>query len=524
MSAVVCLPRIEVTVDGATLAAEDARALGAVRVQQTLSLPTQCELTFYAPEGALAGAASMAPGAALRITVEGFEEPLFVGQVTAVDFVYGPDAQQQVRVRGYDLLHRLRKRQPVATHVQLSLAELARTLVADLGVRVQAASDSPVQQQLVQYRQSDLDMITELAVRSGLYFTLRDDVLHILTLEGIGNPVALSLGSSLLEACIGVNSDQACRSVETRGWDPWRAEPHRGRADAPRVGREVGASIDLDRVGESGQRDIVDVAVQGDSQAEGMAQAELDRRVASEVTLWGMANGNPGLQPGTPVEISGVAAPLEGRYILTAVTHVLDREQGFLSEIDTAPPRVTNAPAQGSSMTLGRVTRVDDPEALGRVRVMLPNYDEIETGWLGVVLPGAGSGKGLIALPDVDDRVLVLFVNGEPAQGLVLGGLYGTRVPPDSGVEAGAVRRFTLLTAGGQRLLLDDVQETLRVECSDGSFLQLSPQEACMGDSQGSLVELTQDRCRIHAATRLEIEAPGQPVVIRGQSIDFERA
>uniref|UniRef100_UPI00082A69A6 phage baseplate assembly protein V n=1 Tax=Marinobacterium profundum TaxID=1714300 RepID=UPI00082A69A6 len=470
-----------------------------------------------------AGAAAMAPGAALRISVEGFQDPLFVGQVTAVDFVYGPDAPQQVRVRGYDLLHRLRKRQPVSTHVQVSLAELVRTLVADLGVRVQASSDSPVQQQLVQYRQSDLDMITELADRCGLYFTLRDDVLHILTLEGTGIPVALSLGSSLLEARIGVNSDLACRSVEARGWDPWHAEPHRGRADAPRVGREVDARIDLDRVGGSGQRDIVDVAVQGDRQAEGLAQAELDRRVASEVTLWGVADGNPGLQPGTPVEIHGVAAALEGRYILTAVTHVLDRQQGFLSEIDTAPP-VIRAPTQGSSMTLGQVTRVDDPEGLGRVRVMLPNYDEIETGWLGVVVPGAGSGKGLIALPDVDDRVLVLFVNGEPAQSLVLGGLYGTQAPPDSGVEAGAVRRFTLVTPGGQRLLLDDVQETLRIECNDGSFLQLSPQEARMGDSQGSLIELTQDRCRIHAATRLEIEAPGQPVVIRGQSIDFERA
>ncbi len=523
MNAVVCLPGIEVTVDGAAIAAEDARALGAVRVQQRLSLPTLCELIFYDPAGTLAGAVSMAPGAALRITVEGFQEPLFVGQVTAVDFVYGPDAQQQVRVRAYDLLHRLRKRQPVATHVQVSLAELARTLVADLGLSVQACADSSVQQQVVQYRQSDLDMITELAARCGLYFTLRDDVLHILTLEGSGSPVALSLGSSLLEARIGVNSDQACRRVETRGWDPWHAEPHRGRADAPRVGREVGACIDLDRVGGSGQRDIVDVAVQGDSQAEDFAQAELDRRVASEVTLWGVANGNPGLQPGTPVEVNGVAAPLEGRYILTAVTHVLDRQQGFVSEIDTAPPRA-GAPTQGSSMTLGRVTRVDDPEALGRVRVMLPNYDEIETGWLGVVVPGAGNGKGLIALPDVDDRVLVLFVNGEPAQGLVLGGLYGTQAPPDSGVETGAVRRFTLVTPGGQRLLLDDAQETLRIECSDGSFLQLSPQEVRMGDSQGSLVELTKDRCRIHAATRLEIEAPGQPVVIRGQSIDFERA
>lgn len=523
MNSVVSLPRIEVAVDGAPLAAEDARTLGTIRVQQRLSLPTLCELTFFDPEGPLAGAASITPGAALRITVEGFREPLFVGQVTAVDYDYGPAQGRQVHVRGYDLLHQLRKRQPVGTHVQVTLAELTRTLVSDLGLSVEATADGPVQHQLVQHRQCDLELIAELAARCGLYFTLRDDVLHILTLQGIDSPVALALGSSLLEARIDVNTDTACRRVDTSGWDPWHAEPHSGSADEPRVGRRIEVSVAQDSVGGSGQRAVVDEAVQADREAEAIAQAELDRRVASEVTLWGVADGDPRLRPGTPVEVEGVATPLAGRYVLTAVTHVVDRQQGFVSEIDTAPPAV-DAPVRASSTTLARVTQVEDPEGLGRVRVMLPNYGEVETDWLGVVIPGAGSGKGIVALPDVDDRVLVLFVNGDPAQAVVLGGLYGMQAPPDTGVEDGAIQRYTLVTPGGQRVQLDDAQESVRVENSDGNFLQLSPEQLRVGDSNGSLIELTPSRCLIHSATRLEIEAPGQSVVIRGQSIDFESA
>jgi phage protein D/phage baseplate assembly protein gpV len=523
MSSVLGLPRIDVAVDGAPLAAEDARTLGAINVQQRLSLPTLCELTFFDPEGPLAGAVSMTPGAALRITVEGYHEPLFVGQVTAVDYDYGSAQGRQVHVRGYDLLHQLRKRQPVGTHVQVTLAELVRTLVSDLGLSVEADTDSPVQHQLVQHRQSDLDLISELAARCGLYFTLRDGVLHILTLQGIASPVALALGSSLLEARIDVNTDMACRRVDTSGWDPWHAEPHSGRADEPRVGRRIGVSVAQDSVGGSGRRTVVDETIQGDYQAEAISQAELDRRVASEVTLWGVADGDPRLRPGTLVEVEGVAAPLAGRYVLTAVTHMVDRQKGFVSEINTVPP-VAVAPARASSTTVARVTQVEDPEGLGRVRVMLPNYGEVETDWLGVVVPGAGNGKGIIALPDVDDRVLVLFINGDPAQAVVLGGLYGLQAPPDAGVEDGAVRRYTLVTPGGQRVQLDDAKETVRVENSDGNFLQLSPKEVRVGDSNGSFIELTPSRCYIHAETRLEIEAPGQSVVIRGQSIDFERA
>jgi phage baseplate assembly protein gpV len=85
---------------------------------------------------------------------------------------------------------------------------------------------------------------------------------------------------------------------------------------------------------------------------------------------------------------------------------------------------------------------------LGRVRVVLPNYGEVETGWLSVLVPGAGPNKGLIAPPDVNDQVLVLLLNADPDQSILLGGLYGADGSPDAGVEDGKVNRYTLYDAG----------------------------------------------------------------------------
>jgi phage baseplate assembly protein gpV len=206
------------------------------------------------------------------------------------------------------------------------------------------------------------------------------------------------------------------------------------------------------------------------------------------------------------VEVRGVAAALAGSYVLTAVTHTCDARKGFVSQIDTTPPP-SRARATGAAASLGVVTQLDDPERLGRVRVSLPAYGDLETDWLGVLAAGAGAGKGLVALPDVGDQVLVLFAHEDTAQGVVLGGLYGVAGPPDAGLEDGAVRRYTLLTPGGQRLRLDDDRQLVRIENSDGSYLELAP-----------------DRVRLHARRDLEIEAPGRAVVIRGQSIDFERS
>lgn len=524
MNSIVSLPGTLIEVDGMPLAPEDAGSLGSLRIQQRLSLPTQCELTFFDPEGPLADAASMMPGSMLRISLTGYQDLLFTGQVTAVEFDYGPSQERLVRVRGYDLLHRLRKQQPVATHIQVTLEELARSLVSDLGLRVEASEAGPVQQQLIQYRQSDFDLLSELAQSCGLYFSLRDQVLHILTLQGIGTALELELGSTLLEARIDVNANSACRRIETTGWDPWCAETHHGRADQARVGRRVQVQVRPDSVGGSGECTLVDAAVQGDRQAEGIAQAELDRRVAAEVTLRGVAEGHPQLRPGTPIQVGGISAPLAGRYVLTSVTHLIDRQKGYISEIETAPPLPVKTAPTATSATLGVVTQVEDPEGFGRVRVILPNYGEVETGWLGVAIPGAGEGKGMIALPDVNDRVLVLFVNGDPAQALVMGGLYGVQEPPDAGVDSGAVRRYTLVTPGEQRIQLDDEKDSISIKTSDGNILRLAPGSLRLEDSQGSFMELTSKVCRIHAETDLEIEAPGHSVVISGQSIDFERA
>jgi phage baseplate assembly protein V len=192
--------------------------------------------------------------------------------------------------------------------------------------------------------------------------------------------------------------------------------------------------------------------------------------------------------------------------VLTEVTHCFDSEHRFVSEISTSPP-APRPRAKGTLAVLGVVTRVNDPEEMGRVQVSLPAFGGVETDWMSVVTVGAGAGKGLVMLPDVGDHVLVLCVQEDPAQGVVLGGLYGPQGPPDSGVEGESIKRATWITPGGQKVQLDDSKKSVRVENSDGSYLLLTP-----------------GKVKLHAAADLEIEAPGRTVQIRGKAINFEEA
>jgi phage protein D/phage baseplate assembly protein gpV len=500
------LTRVDVEIDGGLIAQIESQALGEVHVRQRLSAPAQCELVFFDPPERFDSAPVMTPGASLRVIVD--DQELFTGQVTAVEYVHGPEAGRELRVRAYDPLHKLGKKQPVRAHSQCTLASLAREIAGGVGLRVEAAADSPEWKRVIQHRQSDLDLLVEIAERCGLYFAARGSSLHIFSMQGVGQSVPLALGDSLFEARIEVNGASACRTVSAKGWDPWHAEARSGQARSARSGRNVRAEAAPNRMGGSGERTLTDVAAQDDRQAEAFAQAELDRCAAREVTLWGVAEGDARLRPGAPVNVQGVAASLAGKYVLTEVNHTIDSRRGFISEISTAPPaprRRAEAAFAGAPAALGVVTKIDDPEKLGRIKVSLPAFGDVETDWMEVLSAAGGKGKGLVMIPDVGDRVLMLCASGDPAQGVVLGGLFGTKGLPDDVFGGGDVRRFTMLSPGGQLIRLDDSDRSVRLENADGSFVELLP-----------------DKVRIHAATDLDIEAPGRSIVIRGAKVDFQ--
>ncbi|MDX6710767.1 MAG: hypothetical protein QOH96_1783 [Blastocatellia bacterium] len=502
------IPQLTIEANGEAIAIDEMRTLWEVRVRQELSQPTQCELTFLEPTELLRSSSKFAPGSTLRVSVRGFNSVLFDGQITAVERIYEPSRGREIRIRGYDKLHTLRKRQPVRAHVQVTLVDLITELTSSLGISVEAESSGPVWQRLAQFHQSDFEMFADLAERCGLYFTLRDDTLHLITLEGFGEEIPLKLGESVFEARIEVNAEAVCDSVSTSGWDPLRVEQHEGHAGEPRTGRDIAAEVHATDVGGVGERAIVDESIADDLQADAIAQAALDFCAANAVTLWAVAEGNTALQPGAQVNMQGVDADLSGRYVLTSVDHTFDSVKGFVSVISSSAP-ARKIRSRAGFAALGVVTHVDDPEGFGRVQAKLPTFNDIETDWMGVVTPGAGLGKGLLAMPDVEDTVLVLFPQGDPAQGIVLGGLYGmwTREEWDWGVDGDAVKRYTLRTPGGQRVRLDDATNTLRLENSDGSYLEMSPEKVVL-----------------HAQRDMDIEAPGRTVVIKAKKIDFQKA
>lgn len=73
-----------------------------------------------------------------------------------------------------------------------------------------------------------------------------------------------------------------------------------------------------------------------------------------------------------------------------------------------------------------------DPDEMGRIKVKFPMlHEEPLSYWLRVASPNAGKERGLYSLPEKEDEVLVLFLQGSQDMGVIIGQFWnGEEKPP----------------------------------------------------------------------------------------------
>lgn len=498
------IPEFEVRVAGRAVVRALLHHVVEVSINERLSLPTQAEVTFFF------SAATEFPqiadtGDELSILIEA--KNMFQGDVTAIEYEIPSTGGRLIRVRGYDQLHRMRKRQSVRSFEQMSFRELTVRLADESGLSVSDNVGGATNRRRFQHCQSDFELLSEAAEFCGQYFTVRGRTLHLLTMSGLAGRAELTLGENLREARFEVNADAACGAVETLGWDPATVSAQNGSATSARSGRKVRSRPTASQAGGDDKRTVAGHVLASQQEARDYAQGILDRRAAADVTVEGVADGNPDVHAGDQVQVQVQEASIDGQYVVCSVRHTIDGEKGYVTEFSSSPP-LPRPRRTGTAATWGVVTEIHDPEGRGRVRVRLPAYQQMETDWISVVAPGAGANKGLIAMPDRGDNVLVVMLHDDPAQSVVIGGISNRKDLPDGGgIEKNRVRRFSLLTPGGQSVSLNDGTNSVRVQNKSGSFVQMTP-----------------DETTIHANSDLTIAAPGRTVFIRGGAIRFEEA
>lgn len=202
--------------------------------------------------------------------------------------------------------------------------------------------------------------------------------------------------------------------------------------------------------------------------AKGLAKGLAKRVASAAVDVELIVRGHPAAKLNEAIYLDD-ALLLEGKYLVSAVTHEFGGEDGFVTTI-----YCTGAEDRSLMGLAGDVSRrpsldgvypavvnsLDDPQGRGRITLTLPwlSPDYI-TGWAPILQMGAGSGVGWQVLPAPKDEVLVAFQNGQLDSPYVLGGLYGShkgKVKSSELIKNGTPVKQVLTTKSGHQIMFDD--------------------------------------------------------------------
>jgi uncharacterized protein involved in type VI secretion and phage assembly len=203
------------------------------------------------------------------------------------------------------------------------------------------------------------------------------------------------------------------------------------------------------------------------------------------------------LKPGDLINVQGVGLRHEGKVFVSAILHEISggswytqvqfglQQRWFADDYnDVVAPQAGALLPPVHGLQIGVVTALaGDPDSHQRIQVRLPLINAGGEGmWLRLASQDAGSSRGAVWRPEIGDEVVVGFVNDDPRNGVVLGGLHSSAntapIPPDDkNHEKGWVTRSNMKlvfndddkkvvieTPAGKRLTFDEKRDSILLE------------------------------------------------------------
>lgn len=412
-------------------------------------------------------------------------------------------------------------------------SDIIKTLAQGLSVSVSVVATKVTHPEMVQFYTSDWDFIVSRAEANGMFVFCEDGKIKIDAPNFSAAPkVSVKYGSTVLEMEAEVDARQQFKSVKASAWDAKKQAMKEVGARDPRVVAPGNLSTSklADVVGLNAYELRHGGQIQ-DEELQEWANAQWLKSQLSRVRGRVRFQGFPDVLPGDMIELGGVGDRFNGKAFVSGVRQEIDAGNwetdvsfGMSPEwFSQSHEDLMSLPAEGllpavHGLQLGIVTKLEqDPEGEDRVRVRIPMIDSAGNGvWARVACMDAGKERGAFFRPEVNDEVVIGFLQDDPRYPVILGQLNSSKNPApvqakDTNHEKGIYTRdklklvfndekksITLETPGGQSLVIDDDAGSIVITDKNGNTLTL--------DSNGISLESGKD-ITIKASTAVKVES-----------------
>ena len=183
-----------------------------------------------------------------------------------------------------------------------------------------------------------------------------------------------------------------------------------------------------------------------------------------------------------------------------------------------------NQMGQGNvfSLTLAQVKSIDDPDKLNRVKCLpIGVPDEELSDWCYVMTPMSGPERGLFLFPQVDDLVVLGYLENDPHRPIVLGGFWCTESKPPVAISEGKAEDYCLKTPQKVELTLhdEDKKQKLTITMPSGTVIEIDDEQQTVttknkGGDTSLLMKMKDGEIELKAKSKLSLTVGNASVVL----------
>jgi uncharacterized protein involved in type VI secretion and phage assembly len=531
----------KITLGGAELDPTLTARVVELRVETTAALPDVCTIRFIetSPDGTgelkVIDDARFKLGAPLSVklakAIGGQLAPVFDGEITTVEAELGAsfagEPVLELTITGHDRSHRMHRSTTTRTFRQTTVTDIARKIAGEHGLKVGTLAElgGGAPDERHQVGESDWTFLSRLVSNHGGELDIAAGALHIVDPAQTAAAAAeLVFGESLQRFSPRLSSVGQVGEVTVHGWDP-KGKKELVHTTKPKASTTVqNASVDGAVSGTVVH--IPTAAVSTDAEVRAQAHAAATHIGHERVQATAVAAGDPKLLAGEYVSISGVGKRFGGTHRIVSAIHSYGA-RGYTTRLTLGaggrPLAETMNGARSAKgfadhLAIGIVTSNDDPDKLGRVKVQYPLLGgEVESGWARIAWGAAGKERGVVALPEVNDEVVVGFQHGDVRRPFLLGVLFNGKDAPGADLVKAAsslAARFPRdLDVATKTKVLVAADEGLTVTSAKGPFEVAAGTElklaASAGGTPSAVTIETTGQVRCNGKQGVEISASG---------------
>ncbi|MEN2399254.1 type VI secretion system tip protein VgrG [Flavobacterium sp. MC2016-06] len=417
-------------------------------------------------------------------------------------------------------------------------SEAFEEIIDSYGLDKEVEATNFSHKELVQYNTSDWDFIVSRAQANGKLCFVENGKISISKPNVTASSVeTVTFGATLLDFDAEIDARNQFAKVSSYSWDYANQEIVEIEANDPGVSlngnlsaSDLAETIELDNLQLRHGGTITEVELQD------WADAKLLFQQLSKIRGRAKFQGIPAVKPNTIITLEGVGDRFNGKAYITGVFHeisegnwTIDAQFGlnpewFSETYDIHTPTGSGIISAIKGLHTGIVTQLEsDPNGEDRILVKIPIINNDEQGiWCRVASPDAGENRGIFFRPEIEDEVIIGFVNEDPNNAIVLGMLHSSGKPApitasDDNHKKGIVTRSEM------KVLFDDDKKTIGIETPAGKKITLDEDQGVIKieDENSNIITIDSKGIKMESAGNIEIKATGD-VKIEGANVSIK--